>query len=193
MHARAKRKRLRAAVSSGKTEHTLACLHGAVSGGAEKEQRSRTSEMIEMLVFLGGSSLSRLCMPLCLSPYQSRSACPAALPLRPCCFKLLYLRATVTAYSTAAFASEPPGAGEKQKDYFRFPWFPWPPAARERSRCLSMLHKTFAIHEKGVVAPCGDGVFFMVIYPLSKEKIQKLCVLCAWSQGAALLLLRLCE
>jgi hypothetical protein len=142
MHARAKRKRLRAAVSSGKTEHTLACLHGAVSGGAEKE--SRTSEMIATL-FLGGSSLSRLCMPLCLSPYHSRSASPAALPLRPCCFKLLSLRASVTACSTAAFTSEPPGAGEKQKEYSRFSQFPWPPAARERSRCLSMLHKTFAI------------------------------------------------
>jgi hypothetical protein len=38
MHARAKRKRSRAAVLSGKTEYTLACLRGAVSGGAEKEK-----------------------------------------------------------------------------------------------------------------------------------------------------------
>jgi hypothetical protein len=43
MHARAKCKRSRAAVLSGKTEHTLACLRGAVSGGAEKEKGSRTS------------------------------------------------------------------------------------------------------------------------------------------------------
>jgi hypothetical protein len=40
MHARAKRKRSRAAVLSGKTEHTLACLRGAVNGGAEKEKGS---------------------------------------------------------------------------------------------------------------------------------------------------------
>jgi hypothetical protein len=38
MHARAKRKRSRAAVLSGKREHTLACLRGAVNGGAEKEK-----------------------------------------------------------------------------------------------------------------------------------------------------------
>jgi hypothetical protein len=38
MHARAKRKRSRAAVLSGKTEDTLACLHGAVNGVAEKRK-----------------------------------------------------------------------------------------------------------------------------------------------------------
>jgi hypothetical protein len=43
MHARAKRKRSRAAVLTGKVEATLACLRGAVSGGAEKEKGSRTS------------------------------------------------------------------------------------------------------------------------------------------------------
>jgi hypothetical protein len=40
MHARAKRKRLWTAALSGKTEGTLACLRGAVSGGAEKEKGS---------------------------------------------------------------------------------------------------------------------------------------------------------
>jgi hypothetical protein len=38
MHARAKRKRSRAAVLSGKTEDIRACLRGAVNGGAEKEK-----------------------------------------------------------------------------------------------------------------------------------------------------------
>jgi hypothetical protein len=38
MHARAKRKRSRAAVLTGKREDTLACLRGAVNGGAEKEK-----------------------------------------------------------------------------------------------------------------------------------------------------------
>jgi hypothetical protein len=36
MHARAKRKRSRAAVVTGKTDDTLACLRGAVNRGAEK-------------------------------------------------------------------------------------------------------------------------------------------------------------
>ena len=43
MHARAKRKRSWAAVLTGKTEGTLACLRGDVNGGAEKEKGSRTS------------------------------------------------------------------------------------------------------------------------------------------------------
>jgi hypothetical protein len=43
MHARAKRKRSQAAVLSGKTDDTLACLHGAVNGGAEKRKGSCTS------------------------------------------------------------------------------------------------------------------------------------------------------
>jgi hypothetical protein len=38
MHARAKRKRSQAVVLSDKTEYTLACLRGAVSGDAEKEK-----------------------------------------------------------------------------------------------------------------------------------------------------------
>jgi hypothetical protein len=38
MHARAKRKRSRAAVVTGKIEDTLACLRGTVNGGAEKEK-----------------------------------------------------------------------------------------------------------------------------------------------------------
>jgi hypothetical protein len=38
VHARAKRKRSWAAVLTGKTEDTLACLRGAVNGGAEKEK-----------------------------------------------------------------------------------------------------------------------------------------------------------
>jgi hypothetical protein len=38
MHARAKRKRSRAAVLTGNIEDTLACLRGAVNGGAEKEK-----------------------------------------------------------------------------------------------------------------------------------------------------------
>jgi hypothetical protein len=38
MHARAKRKRSRAAVLTGKRDDILACLHGAVNGGAEKEK-----------------------------------------------------------------------------------------------------------------------------------------------------------
>jgi len=53
MHARAKRKRSRAAVLTGKIEDTLACLRGDVNGGAEKEKGSRTSQMIAMLVFFG--------------------------------------------------------------------------------------------------------------------------------------------
>ena len=44
VHARAERKRSWAAVLTGKTEDTLACLRGAVSGGAEKRKGSRTSE-----------------------------------------------------------------------------------------------------------------------------------------------------
>jgi hypothetical protein len=40
MHARAERKRSRAAVLPGKTEDKLACLRGAVNGGAEKENGS---------------------------------------------------------------------------------------------------------------------------------------------------------
>ena len=38
MHARAKRKRSRAAAVTGKTDDTLACLRGPVSGNAEKEK-----------------------------------------------------------------------------------------------------------------------------------------------------------
>jgi hypothetical protein len=38
MHARAQRKRSRAAVWTGKTEDTLACLHGDENGGAEKRK-----------------------------------------------------------------------------------------------------------------------------------------------------------
>jgi hypothetical protein len=38
MPARAKRKRSRVAVLTGKREDTLACLRGAVIGGAEKEK-----------------------------------------------------------------------------------------------------------------------------------------------------------
>jgi hypothetical protein len=38
MYARAKRKRSQAAVLTGKTDDTLACLRGAVNGGAEKEK-----------------------------------------------------------------------------------------------------------------------------------------------------------
>jgi hypothetical protein len=38
MHAHAKRKRSWAAVLTGKTDDTLACLRGAVNGGAEKEK-----------------------------------------------------------------------------------------------------------------------------------------------------------
>jgi hypothetical protein len=40
MHARAKRKRSRAAVLKSKTEDNLACLRGPVNGGAEKENGS---------------------------------------------------------------------------------------------------------------------------------------------------------
>jgi hypothetical protein len=40
MRARAKRKRSWAAALLSKTEDTLACLRGAVSGGAEKEKGS---------------------------------------------------------------------------------------------------------------------------------------------------------
>jgi hypothetical protein len=38
MHARAKRKRSRATVLTGKIEDTRACLRGAVNGGAEQEK-----------------------------------------------------------------------------------------------------------------------------------------------------------
>ncbi len=40
MHARAKRKRSRAAGLPGKTGDSLACLRGAVNGGAEKRKGS---------------------------------------------------------------------------------------------------------------------------------------------------------
>jgi len=43
VHARAQRKRSWAAVSFSKTENILACLRGAVSGGAEKNKGYRTS------------------------------------------------------------------------------------------------------------------------------------------------------
>jgi hypothetical protein len=38
MPARAQRKRSRVAVSTGKTEDILACLHGEANGGAEKKR-----------------------------------------------------------------------------------------------------------------------------------------------------------
>jgi hypothetical protein len=64
MHARAKRKRSRAAVVTGKTDDTLACLRGAVNGGAEKrkdrEYPANFSEWSRSLYFLGGSSLGRV-------------------------------------------------------------------------------------------------------------------------------------
>ena len=41
------------AISTGKTEDALACLRGAVSGGAEKNQRITNIWMITILVFLG--------------------------------------------------------------------------------------------------------------------------------------------
>ncbi len=44
MHARAKRKRSRAAVLTGKREDTLACLRGAMSGDAEKEKNLELPE-----------------------------------------------------------------------------------------------------------------------------------------------------
>jgi hypothetical protein len=50
MPERAHRKRSCGAVLF-KTEDLLACLRGAMSGGAEKEKRPRTSEVISMLVF----------------------------------------------------------------------------------------------------------------------------------------------
>jgi hypothetical protein len=40
MHARAKRKRTWMAALAGKTEDTLSCLRGDVSGGAEKTKGS---------------------------------------------------------------------------------------------------------------------------------------------------------
>ncbi len=43
MHARANCKRSRVAVLIGNPEDILACLRGAVSGGAEKNKGSRTS------------------------------------------------------------------------------------------------------------------------------------------------------
>jgi hypothetical protein len=40
VHARAERKRSWAAILTGKTKDTLACLRGAVNGGAEKRKGS---------------------------------------------------------------------------------------------------------------------------------------------------------
>jgi hypothetical protein len=56
--------------------------------------------------FWGGSSLGRLCMPDRVIVFQSLS----------CILKKHYfIRRLEGACSTAAFASEPPGAGERQK------------------------------------------------------------------------------
>jgi len=68
--------------------------------------------MIMMLVFLGSSSLSRLCMPDILIVIQNLS----------CILKTHYvIRRLDRACSTTAFASEPPGAvnggAEKEKEY----------------------------------------------------------------------------
>jgi hypothetical protein len=68
MHARAKRKRSRAAVVTGEIDDTLACLRGAVNGGAEKKKEDRVPHEnvldVQDPCFLGGSSLARIGMPI---------------------------------------------------------------------------------------------------------------------------------
>jgi hypothetical protein len=56
---------------TGKTDDTLACLRGVVSGGAEKRKDRVFHENVLDVhdpCFLDGSSLGRLCVPLCSKP-----------------------------------------------------------------------------------------------------------------------------
>jgi hypothetical protein len=50
MHARAQRKRLRAAALSGQAEDTLSCLRGDVNDGAEKRKRNSNIVMGSLVV-----------------------------------------------------------------------------------------------------------------------------------------------
>jgi hypothetical protein len=50
LHARAKRKRSRAAVLPSKTEDNVACLHGTVNGGAEKRKDRELPEVLPGLI-----------------------------------------------------------------------------------------------------------------------------------------------
>jgi hypothetical protein len=95
MPARVKRKRSQEVVVTAKTKDTLACLHGAVNGGAEK-RLPNIIDNHDACVFLGSSSLSRVGMPassIRRFHYSSADPCstsPSAVLLGDVFFSILF-------------------------------------------------------------------------------------------------------